>query len=470
MDNIKDSVEILSYGTTEVPEFLLKFAGVHRTPDIMPVMFKLVHANRNKNSDEFTEREMLSALKTVENKALNWEHTDEVIGTITDAFFIKVRDGVVEAMVSSKEDQEKINDEVENLTKAKELVLDEEQNKELMLAIAKCKTSTANMGVEEMLSISSDEKSSILAIGVVWVNRNRDRAEEMKDRSASGNLAWSMETFFNGFECSECSQEFSISDAECEHLENRHTFGSDTGRILTGLNFCGAATVKNPADSEAKNVALGKKMSEEEDCMAYKSFETKEEFETCVNEMLEKSNLSEKVSELESVIASLTEKLEATKAENLELSQLRDEVLASVETLKEELGTKETLVAELNEKITKFQDEEKRRLGEARLASLVEAGLKIPEDSLESMIEKLSNESVEAFEEFRKMIEASCVVAKEEVEVEAQASATVPSDMTETANAEQVEAPVAEAKEDEEDALDIVLKKTSRMAKTKDWR
>lgn len=396
-------IQLIAKGTTDVPEPFLEYAEIIRTPDVMPVMFKMVHANKNSNMDQFTEDELEKALPTVCDKGLNWEHGDEFIGHIKKAYLVKTDGKEIKSVTASKDG---VKEELpSNFMKAEE-----------------------------------GEPSYILSIGLVWKHRKglRAKAEEMERRSKEGKLTWSMETFFNKYECSTCNQVFGANDKECDHLKNR--FSNGTGRILRDLMFVGAGVVTDPADKDACNMAIGADKKEEK-TMSFKTFETEDELKKFVDES--SANLKASLASLETFLASSLKDVEALKAE--------------AESLKKTLTEKDALAKTLESELASIRLLEKKRIGEARLAELVSAGFVVADETKEVFAKEFSEKTDEVWNLYKKSILASIVKPEPKA-----VAATVPLSMTETTP---VKASVTTDKSTETPQMDALERILSRRVK-----
>jgi len=192
-------VELLTKGTIFEPtDSELALAGeLHHNTDLMHVKFELCHTGSNKNKDGFVTEEMEKGYVTAAFKPLNWEHSTENIGVIYDSHIDKNEDTGV---------------------------------------------------------------ATILAKAKIWKHKHPERARTMAERFGDNNLYFSMETYFQGAQCSECSEVYASQDDYCEHLSNRMqaNAGQEVTRNLIGLNFVGAGVVKNPADVHSVGLALAR--------------------------------------------------------------------------------------------------------------------------------------------------------------------------------------------------------------------
>ena len=202
---MKETQTNISY--VQVPSYIVdkptsalaeEIASSHKAKDLMYIKFELMHANVNRNKDEFTTDELKTNYKTAVAKPINWEHTNEIIGHIYESEYVPF-EGVVASDVN----------------------------------------------------INTDK---VVCHGVVYKYRFPSRAAEISSRYDNNNLFFSMETYFNKVQCSECQEFFDSSPQYCEHLKNRYN-GSNASRRLLDINICGAGCVKTPAD-DARALAL----------------------------------------------------------------------------------------------------------------------------------------------------------------------------------------------------------------------
>jgi len=171
----------------------------HKAKDLMYLKFELMHANTNRNKDQFTPEELQTNFKTAIAKPINWEHTNEIIGHIYESEFIPF-DGTTASEVDIKTDK-------------------------------------------------------VVCHGVIYKYRFPARASEIVARHDKSNLFFSMETYFDKVQCSQCEEIFAPSGVYCDHLKNRYQSGAIAARKLLGINICGAGCVKSPAD-DARGLSI----------------------------------------------------------------------------------------------------------------------------------------------------------------------------------------------------------------------
>lgn len=271
-------------------------------PDLLPVSFKLVHANQNKNKDAFDKADLSVAKDTPKLKPLNWQHAEPIIGVMYDSEFVEA---------------------------------------------------------------SSEEDAHLLVDSVVYKYRYPEYANEIVDRYNEDNLYFSMEVWFTEAECSVCHHVASKKEDYCEHLKSRTMPGSTASRILRGIVFGGAGVVDNPADTQAKSVSLGNNNSKEENVMPKNNegnivFDSQAELDALiqskVDEAIKAGEKDEKIETLEAEIANLKEEmekvskeLEAEKANTAKLQEEKAAVEADFATFKEDLEKENAAKARINE-------------------------------------------------------------------------------------------------------------------------
>jgi hypothetical protein len=201
---IISKAEIVDFDPEDDDSINSAFAGMkidNKQEDLMYVKFKLVHADINKNKDEFKVEELKPARRTPILKLVNWQHKEPSIGAIYKSEYAVGSDG---------------------------------------------------------------EKDYLDCLAAISKYKYKDYAKIIAERHAAGNLFFSMETYFKEAECSICHELFANSEDYCEHLKTRFEPESKASRILRGLTFAGAGVVDNPADVLAGSLALASSNHEEE--------------------------------------------------------------------------------------------------------------------------------------------------------------------------------------------------------------
>jgi len=200
---------------------------------------------------------------------------------------------------------------------------------------------------------------------------------EIEERHMGGTLRFSMECWYDTVTCEKCSEKFSMSDSWCEHLYN------GAGRILGGVEFMGSGVVVNPADKNAKSIALAKEEKDKEKSMEFEKMynEVKQEFEKA------KLESTSKVETLEAEIAKLKEEKEA---KDIEIKEIASKVEA-IESEKLEIAKeKETIESNLLE-------ETKKRVSLERANKLAEIGINAEEIKERFNFEEASEKEFDIF-------------------------------------------------------------------------
>lgn len=270
-------------------------------PDLLPVSFKLVHANQNKNKDIFDAKDLELAKNTPKLKPLNWQHVEPIIGVMYDSDYIEA---------SEKED------------------------------------------------------AHLLVDSVVYKYRYPEYANEIIDRHNNDTLRFSMEVWFKEAECSVCGHTASKQDDYCEHLKNRYIPGSTSARILRGIVFGGAGVVDNPADVQAESVSLGENHSKE-DIMPKNTegkivFDTQAELDSFIKEKIDEvskaeekdemiENLNTEITNLKTELENVSKELETEKANIVKLTEEKEVIEKEFASFKENLEKEKTLEARIVE-------------------------------------------------------------------------------------------------------------------------
>ena len=360
--------------------------------DLLPVRFKLVHANVNKNKDQFTAADLQVAAGTPVHKPLDWEHTDRIIGVIT---------------------------------------------------------------ASEYVEATEDEEAHIVVDAVVYQFKFPAYAEEMINRHENDDLKYSMEVWFEKAECSDCNQSFARAKNYCSCLKNRFSQGSAASRILKGLTFGGAGVVENPADEEATSIKVG--LDEEESTQANKNipkqednsmsdvktqvtFENQEAYEAAVQAAVDKALEAQKASQ---DVVTLQEKVESLEAQIATLQSESEDAIAAKD---EEIAKAQEAAQAAQDELEQFKAELAAEATlKARLASLEEAGIVMPQDeaAAKKVVDFINEMNDEQFEGYKETVCATAnnsAPANEVEEVEegvegvesAEAGVDVPNASTET--------------------------------------
>lgn len=305
-------------------------ANIEKQPDLLYVKFKLVHEGTNKNKDGFKKDDLVKAEKTPINKALNWEHGEPVIGVIYASKF-------VDPSVSEAE-------------------------------------GASSKG-------SKDGKAHIVCEAAIWKFRNPDIAEKIVNRYKNQSLAFSMEAYYGGVECSVCGAYFKSDEhgegTYCEHLNNRFETaqaadGSQITRYLRDFIFGAAGVVENPADVDAEALALASNKTQREEVSTLDKFEmTKAELDAKIKEAVDTALAeAEGAADLEA----LTSERDELKVSNEALVKERDQLKTDLETASKERD-------QVKSDFDSFKSQlETEKVQLDRLNQLTEAGVSIPDD------------------------------------------------------------------------------------------
>lgn len=196
--------QIVSNGSidSDVKQSLVKANKIDaNSEDLLYLQFILCHEGVNANKDEFLLSELRDNSSSIKLKDINVEHSDRIIGCIYDS----------------------------------NLIEDE---------------------AEASFTFAGGFKPHVVCSAVVYQFKFPEEAQEIRDRHASGTLRFSMETWFKKAECSVCSNKFESASNYCEHLKDRFSSSSEVSRKLRDITFCGAAVVKSPADKDAVGLSV----------------------------------------------------------------------------------------------------------------------------------------------------------------------------------------------------------------------
>jgi hypothetical protein len=309
------ATEILDADTVQSPilnEFLSK-AGLNKQKDLLYVAFKLVHTGTNRNKDTFLEDELKAATGTPVLKSLNWEHTNENIGVIYDSKFIDA---------------------------------------------------------------TEKEPSHLVVAAAVWKMKFPERAAEMVDRFTQNTLTFSMETWFEKAQCSECGKIHDKTDDVCDHLLNRFLSSSNVSRVLKDLTFGGAGVVKTPADIDAEALAIAKMfknntegVSKDMDDKALQMLEDAQKEKKLAEEKInqifsEKQTAEVELAQSKTTIEDLTKQLDFAKSELVSTKDALETLATAHNGLKKQLEDLSAVVAGI----------ETQKKAEARCETLASIG------------------------------------------------------------------------------------------------
>ena len=368
--------------------------------DLMPVKFKLVHANTNKNKDTFTKEDLKASELTPKYKPIDWQHTDRLIGVMLDSSY--------------------------------------------------------NEGSFEEASGESTEDDYLEIDGVIYKYKFPAYATEMTQRHEEGNLLFSMEVWFEEAECSVCGGKYAQSSDYCEHLKGRMLEGSTASRVLRGLTFGGAGVVEKPADEDASSVSLGEKNKnikpEEDEDMPKKNegqivFDSENELNDYIQAEVTKA--LDKVKDEEGYKA-LKKDLETATEKIVTLEKV-------IEDKDKEVGEANTKVSDSEKEFADFKEElEKDKKTDERVSDLIEAGINLPEEDekKEKIVASIRKMSDEEYTQYKEMILTSIASSKTEAEEETEETSTEAEAATDVPNPSNADEEVS--------ALRAILNKTSK--------
>jgi len=320
--------------------------------DLMPVEFKLVHANTNKNKDTFLKEELKKASDTPKYKPIDWQHTDKIIGVMLDSSY--------------------------------------------------------NEGSTDKGTGKIVEDDYLKVVGVIYKYKFPAYAAEVIKRHENNNLFFSMEVWFDQAECSVCQAVFEKKADYCDHLKARGLPESTTNRVLKGLTFGGTGVVENPADKDANSISIGEENFDnikEDNIMPKKTdgqvvFDTEKEFEDFVKE---RANELVKAQKDEQGVTQL--RADLTKSQD-EVNELKTKLTAKDTEIT--AAKNETVVVQTAFDVYKSGIEKEKTFQE-RLGILADAKIKLPEkpevkDKVMASIKEMTNE---AFNDYLEILKAS---------------------------------------------------------------
>jgi hypothetical protein len=166
-------------------------------PDLMHIKFVLCHEGANANGDYFTKEVLQKAQATPKFKPVDWEHGQPMIGTMLDSYY--------------KEE--------------------------------------------------STGRGFIEAIGVVWKFLYPELSEQIKKKSATGELKLSMECWYkdaNYMVGDNIYDQDTAKDMGIIQYVGREYLGQKVYRVFKEVVFGGVGVVANPADKEAVFLSVAK--------------------------------------------------------------------------------------------------------------------------------------------------------------------------------------------------------------------
>lgn len=370
--------------SNEVDSDKLSKAGIKRNKDLLYVRFKLCHEGANKNKDFFTREELEDNYDTALFKPINWEHNKHrIIGCIYDVKFVDPNSDGTSSATSSK--------------------------------------------------------PYILCDAAIYKYQFPVQAQIMKERFDSGDLKFSMETWYEAAECSSCGQKFDKSQDYCEHLNNRVSASSTTSRILRGLTFGAAGVVKNPADVDAVGLSVAKQeLSDEMIGFIVSDIRTFDDMSAILNGFVSKLNDSEvadsdkiqsKLKDMVSKFISIADTnksngglIVSTNEKTYTEEQVRAKVDAAIEDFRKEqedagklseageaLAAKDEEISTLKEELDSVKEEFEsykeqilvKETVASRLKEVEDLNLKLSKEKLSEVKAQLADMSDKTFELFK---------------------------------------------------------------------
>jgi len=403
LDNNLEVQDLQIIDPKDVDQDKLAAAGRKHNVDLLYIRFKLCHEGANANKDAFIRDELEENFDTALFKPINWEHNKhQIIGCIYDVQFINP--------------------------------------------------------IEDDNAQANEQRSHIVCDAVIYKYQFPVKAEIVKDRFSKGNLSFSMETWFNAAECSECGDKFESSQDYCEHLNNRSNASSTTNRILRGITFGAAGIVKNPADVDAIGLSVAKDevgatLSDDMIGFMVSDIQTFDDMSAILDgfvnkfkndDLTDQDKLDEKVKDLFTKFVSITdmkeskgdssmsdtktftqEEVDALIAKAVSAAKEEMDQEGKLSEIQTELQSKENEVSDLKEELERAQNEfaefkeeiEKEKKIKARLSELTSLDIKLSDERLKKIEAQLSDMSDDAFAVFKdSMVEIAKTVAEESEE------------------------------------------------------
>jgi len=179
--------------------------GLRPQPDLMYVVFKLMHVGvANNNKDLVTIEDARERVSTAVLKPIDWEHSSA--------------DGYVPPSGNKK-----------------------------IIGV---------MFASDLREGMLDEAPYIEVAGGIYEKKFSKEAAEMRKRAEENRLLFSFEIPFESARCSICEETFALSTDYCEHLNGRLDKDSSTNRILQDWYISGAGVVREPADEDASHMVI----------------------------------------------------------------------------------------------------------------------------------------------------------------------------------------------------------------------
>lgn len=383
----------------EIDDDKLAKAGLKRNKDLLYVRFKLCHEGANKNKDFFDKEELRENFDTALFKPINWEHNkQQILGCIYDAQFVDPSD----------DDQADAN----------------------------------------------NSKAFVLCDAVIYKYQFPVKAQIIKERFDQNRLKFSMETWFEKAQCSECDSSFESHSDYCDHLKNRTTASSTTNRILRGITFGAAGIVKRPADIDAVGLAVAREhLSEETIQFIVNDIGTFENMESILDgfisklrsdELVDEEKVNDKLKMMMSKFVSVedmnnmnaskggsivdnktyTEEQVQAKVEKAieqyksqmdiegKVAEAEEKVEAKnqeIEDLKQQLETANKKAEKVEEELNSYKTSiEKEKLVASRIKELEDGNVEFSDEKKETLVKQVAEMSDETFALFRdSLIEAA---------------------------------------------------------------
>lgn len=325
---------------------LAEALGNKKQRDLLFVAFKMVHANKNKNGDAFTESDLKLAEKTPIHKPLNWEHGEPNIGVIYDSKFRK----------SSK-----------------------------------------------------DEDAYLEVAAAIWKYKYPVHSKEVLKRHEKGELSFSMEVWYKKYACSECNESFLVEDGDdniCSHMRMFNSArangifpkGFNTYRILHEICFGGAGVVEIGADEDATSLAIASaskndkgvnslgKENENSD-LKYTEADLKDAVERALSESKSKEEHEKAIADMATKLDEASNSLKSKETELASAIAERDGFKKELDELKASIALEKTIAS--------------------RIEALVGDNFEIPEEEAElaefkKFVGDMTDESFNTWAKFQK--------------------------------------------------------------------
>lgn len=248
--------------------------------DLLPVKFKLVHANTNKNKHTFTEDELAKAELTPVFKPINWSHDEPIIGVITES---------------------------------------------------------------KLVAATNEEDAHIEVSGFIYSKLYPAHTKEIAERFSKNQLFFSMEVWVGSTECDMCNKEFSKRADYCEHLKTYKANAVFKDITFAGAGVVERPADVEAVGLEVGSDNPDEK-SEEDGMKKVENtivFETQKELdayiESAVAKSLESDKLAKNLKATEELLSAKEAELEVLQTSLVEAKEQFENQLAEVNTAKEEV-------------------------------------------------------------------------------------------------------------------------------------